>query len=168
MDKLELILPYLIPFFPICRGYGDKRLKMNKRGENPRIIVFGNMRDINTGKIISCKGDKKFPLIKILLEEIAKEHFPDFKYTNFQINHNVECLPHYDSKNAGNQYIFTLGNFTNGFLGTENGNVSIYKNPININGSKIKHWTEPFEGDRFCVIFYSNISRQPLKGKNHT
>ena len=156
MDNLEYILPFLIPFFPICRGYKDNRMKKNKRNEPPRIIVFGKINDLNTKTIKDSRGTKKFPLIEKILNEIANEHFPEFKFTNIQINYNVECLPHKDIKNKGDSIVFTVGNFTNGTLGTEEGDIDIYKKPYKFKGNLITHWTNPFEGDRFCIIFYSN------------
>lgn len=160
MDLLETILPHLIPFFTISRGYADRRTKLNKRNEHPRIIVFGKMRDINTGKIVLCKGSRKFVLLEKILRDIANEHFPDFNYTNFQINHNVECLPHFDSKNAGESITFTLGDFEGGELMVGDEPINTYKTPYKFNGSKISHSTAPFTGDRFCVIFYSSREQQ--------
>jgi len=38
----------------------------------------------------------------------------------------------------------------------DNEKYDILMRPLKFNGSKLKHWTMPFEGDRYSFIYYKN------------
>lgn len=168
MDELEKLLPTIK--FTKNRGYtgnkkkGEKivplglRTMMTKDLQTPEILMFGMIKDINTRRIQPARGSRFYPEIDALLRKIAAEHFPrDFTYTNFQINKNVNCKMHYDKKNKGNSYTFTLGDFTSGgHLQLEDKTVDVYKRPYCFDGSKVLHSTQDWSGgDRYCIIFYT-------------
>ena len=161
MDKLEELLPTIK--FTINLGFQREkprgvRLEMTKDKRPPEMLLFGLIRDLSTQNIIPARGSLLYPELDKLLREIAKEHFdPDFTFTNFQINKNVNCKMHLDKKNKGNACLFTLGDFkTGGHLELENSTVDIYKKPYIFNGNKVLHGTQDWTGgDRYCVIYYT-------------
>ena len=117
MDELEMLLPTLK--FDTSSGLRNNRKKMTKIGEVPHIMHFGIIRDVNCGNWQGARGSVTYPNISNLLDKIALEHFPDFKYTKMQINKNVNCKMHFDVSNVGNTCIFTLGKFEKGELQVE-------------------------------------------------
>lgn len=145
LEKIERVK------FPTSRGHNGSRT--NSDGI-PKILHFG--KSMHYGKLIVNHGSRHYPEIEKILGEIVVDKFPDFKYTNVQINKNVKCDPHRDKKNIGDSVIFTVGDFKGGRLGTEIGSLNIYRNPIMFNGSEIEHWTEDYQGDRYCVIYYTH------------
>jgi len=160
MDQLEQVLPTLK--FPISRGNCQSkpegsRTRMTKEGKPPEILSFGIIRDINTGNWQPARGTLMYPDVGKLLRDIATEKFPEFTYTNYQINKNVNCKMHVDSKNRGNSYTFTVGQFSEGGgLIVEESIIDIYKKPYMFDGNKIKHGTEDWKGgDRYCIIYFT-------------
>ena len=151
MDELENILLSGSVKFHQCKGWNGSRSKMTVDG-NSKILFFTKW--VKHGKFELSKGARLYPDMNILLHQIASDCFPDLDYNVVQINHNVRCKPHKDSKNIGDSYIFTVGSFTDGNLIVENLNKDIYKKPYLFNGYRQEHATGEFEGDRFCIIYY--------------
>jgi len=87
------------------------------------------------------------------------EKYVDISYNAITLNQNYKCEPHYDKGNDGDSYLIAFGNFTGGDLkimeGDLSGNHNIKYNPIKANFSKIKHCVEPFEGNRYSLVFYT-------------
>ena len=81
---------------------------------------------------------------------------PTHRYKDF------ECKPHYDSGNIGESVMLGLGDYSEGYLCIEDeltkkvSKTHTYHNLIKFNGSKNKHWTAPFTGERFTLVFYNN------------
>jgi len=139
-------------------GYGGFKTRMNARGGRPRSDVLGSIKHIATKSFresIALQNNRK---LKELCDEVAKSSFPDFVYSHIQVNHNFECLPHKDSKNVGDSVIFTLGDFTGGHCNIDGQSLDIYKNPTTFNGSKLEHYVEKFDGDRYAFIYFNNPS----------
>lgn len=85
---------------------------------------------------------------------------PKFTYTTIQINKNVECRPHIDTNNVGPSYIIALGNFTGGELMLEGRALNIKNRLVKFDGTK-GHWTSPFQGERYSIIFFTHTFKPP-------
>ena len=95
---------------------------------------------------------------KELYEELRKyiwEHRPEFKYTTITLNYNLECLPHRDKNNKGLSMITGFGKYTGGEFIVEGEKHDINGKWIEFNGHLREHWTSPFSGDRYSVVYYS-------------
>lgn len=164
----------------ICMDILEEKLRTTKffKNHNPRagkykeaegdeFLYFGSYVERRWGYgLLPCRGSKEYPDIEKLLHDIALERFHDFKYNRVQINKNVKTPRHRDANNSGDSYIFTVGDFTGGNLGTDDGSIDIYHKPLKFDGSLNWHWTEPFEGDRYCVIYYYNPQEEKTTKKN--
>jgi hypothetical protein len=104
--------------------------------------------------------NKKFPNLYRLLKKFIAETHPDFKYTTIQVNKNLECLPHIDKNNVGDSYIIALGDFIGGELTIEGQNYNIRNRWKRFDGRKA-HWVEPFEGERYSLVFFTHTFKPP-------
>lgn len=126
--------------------------------KSQRVLRFGRVvRPFHTKEgAVECLGSRKYPQIEELLNRIAKTFFPDFQYNHIQINKNLLTKRHQDDNNTGDTVMFCVGQYKGGGLGLDTGAVDTYKRPYRFNGGETYHWTEPFEGDRYCVIYFTN------------
>ena len=165
MDVLEEILKCIK--FKYDNGKRGSKRKISANGKVPKVLLFGKTRKIPQGsnrdltkkakiEISESACDREFPELKEMLDKLAKDLFPELKYTHIQINKNFQTLMHLDKGNEGLSAIFTLGDFTGGQLKVEDSTYDIYKNPFFFDGSKQMHGTMPFTGERYCVIYYCN------------
>lgn len=155
-DNLEIQLDSCL--IKNSKGNGGCKKKMNAAGTSPKTEVIGLITIPYTYPKVKQPSifEQKYPNIKTLCDTIAQTHFPDLEYTHIQINKNFQTLPHRDKRNEGDSAIFTLGSFTGGELVIENVTHNIYKNPLIFNGYINKHWTNPFVGTRYSVIYFKN------------
>ena len=95
-----------------------------------------------------------------------KKHNPNFKFTSIQVNKNNRTAKHKDGYNVGESYMIGLGNYTGGELKIFDEND---KNPktyqtknkwIKFNGSIYPHETQPFQGDRYTLVYYDIIDKK--------
>lgn len=74
------------------------------------------------------------------------------------VNRNAQFMPHTDS-GAGNgqsvSMIVGLGNYSGGELVVEGEPNNIRYRPMEFDGWKQRHWTTPFEGERFSIVFFT-------------
>ena len=93
-----------------------------------------------------------------------------WEYQAITLNHGVKAKKHIDSKNVGKSVIIGIGNFTGGEIGVwrSDNTKPVYKNlhdkPIMFNGGLLPHETQPFEGNRYTMVFYKQ-GRKPRSGK---
>ena len=100
--------------------------------------------------------------------EIAKEfrdlHFPDFKYSQIQINKNYRIPKHKDSTNVGISTLCCFGDYTGGMTCINHDGIIIRadarEKPITFNGSELEHWVEEFEGDRYSLVYFHNLKNK--------
>lgn len=104
---------------------------------------------------------EKYKNIFLLSKKMLNQYDPSFKFTSIQFNKNHRAAKHLDSKNVGVSYIIGLGDYTGGNLMVYDEKGSKYKS-INIknkfykfNGSIYPHETEPFQGTRYTLVYYS-------------
>lgn len=114
------------------------------------------------------KGNLLFPdLVKAAFElEIAL--FPEREPSStIAINRNAQFRPHLD-KGAGagqsTSLIVAMGNFVGGDLVVEGGQVNIRYNAIEFNGWKQRHWTLPFKGERYSLVWFTPKGCEGMRG----
>ena len=101
----------------------------------------------------------------------ADKYFPDFFYTQVQINKNYQVGKHKDGSNVGESVLCCFGDFEGGETMVDFGGDGQYapcklnarEKPIRFNGSKYEHWVEPFEGKRYSLVFFNNIKNWESK-----
>lgn len=129
-----------------------KYIRTNVSPEPCHSMPFGEvMRPFHGRCFSTC--NKKFPKVYSLLQKLSA--VLKFTHSSYTINKNLTCLPHKDKNNIGNSLILTLGNFSGGNLIIEGKKFDIYHRPLLFHGSNLTHWTEPFHGTRYTIIFYN-------------
>ena len=103
-------------------------------------------------------------LYKLLLD--FADQYVDIPYTSITVNQNYKADKHRDKNNCGDSFLVAFGDFTGGQLkiyeGEFKGTHDIRYNPIVTDFSKVLHSVEPFEGERYSLVFYTLQSRVPL------
>ena len=84
--------------------------------------------------------------------------YRNFKQSTIAINRNAQFRPHKDNGAGAGQstsLIVGLGNYTGGELMVEGSKKDIRYNPIEFDGWKQRHWTLPFSGERFSLVWFT-------------
>ena len=86
-------------------------------------------------------------------------YFPNFEFTGCQLNYNYALGKHKDKANLGESVLVCCGDYTGGLTCVELEDGTIEKfdartMPVIFDGSRFTHWVEPFEGDRFSIVFF--------------
>ena len=90
-----------------------------------------------------------------LLIDFAKKHVP-IHFDGITVNDSYQSNPHKDKGNQGISYTICFGNYTGGNLQLQgHESVDTRFRGFLFNGAENLHWTLPFEGRRFCLVFYS-------------
>jgi hypothetical protein len=74
------------------------------------------------------------------------------------INGKAQFLPHVDSGRGAGQaisLIVGLGDYRGGELGVEGSLHDIRYKPLEFDGWKLRHWTRPFKGERFSLVWFT-------------
>jgi len=100
------------------------------------------------------QANKLYPQLYLNLKFLAHRKFPDFKYNQITLNHNLECKPHKDGRNVGESIIVGFGEYSGGELNIEGKKHNIRYKLLKFNGALHEHWVEPFEGERWTAIFF--------------
>eukprot|EP01050_Picozoa_sp_SAG11_P026754 SAG11_NODE_6525_length_1294_cov_5.594142_1_plen_123_part_00 len=80
--------------------------------------------------------------------------------TTLAVNRHAQFRPHTDSGAGAGQscsMIVALGDFTGGELVVEGEVHDIRYAPLEFDGWKQKHWTNPFCGERFSVVWFTPL-----------
>ncbi len=136
----------------------NNRKNASYPGQRVRSIVLGQYYDTFSKKVKTSVWTYRNPkLWDILTEFIKKGTFdgPEFNFTSITINKNFQCQPHVDKNNVGLSYIIGLGDYVGGELTIEGKQYDIHNQWLLFDG-KQKHWTEPFEGTRYTLVYYSS------------
>lgn len=110
-------------------------------------------------RCIQPKGNSLFPeLMKAAFQlEIALR--PDREPSStIAINRNAQFRPHTDSGAGAGQstsLIVGLGTYAGGELVVEGEKTDIRYKAIEFNGWKQRHWTMPFKGERFSLVWFT-------------
>jgi hypothetical protein len=90
------------------------------------------------------------------------------KYTACAFTHNFSGSPHIDTLDIGPQYAMGLGDYQGGELCVESSAREVTQ--IDTRGRLAKmdgrypHWVDPFEGERFSLIYYQTKGEASPRG----
>jgi len=98
------------------------------------------------------------PRLWQLLLDFASEHVP-VPWDGITVNDSYPSAPHRDKGNEGHSYTVCFGDFTGGELCIEGGQggtlaLDTRHRGYLFDGANQLHWTAPFQGRRFCLVFY--------------
>jgi hypothetical protein len=120
-------------------------------------------KDEETG-LYRTKVYDDHPYLKDVFKEFSNLYFPNFEYSQVQMNKNFPCPPHKDKKNQGVSHLCCFGDFTGGDTCIEYEDridkISSKNGVISFNGSKYTHWVEPYEGTRYSLVFFTNRKKK--------
>lgn len=107
------------------------------------------------------RHNKKKPALLKALIEFGNTIAPSgWKYTTITLNHGVLARKHKDGNNVGRSIIVGIGEYTGGKLRVWAEDESGYQDcdlkdkPTMFNGALRFHETQPFEGERYTIIYY--------------
>ncbi len=115
----------------------------------------------------------KNPQLNPIFIEFRDKYFPDFEYTNVQLNKNYPCIPHFDSKNTGVSTLIAFGDYKDGetcLYNREKNKIEKFDarlKPIIFDGSKILHWVAPIRryGDRYSLVYFNRETNPTITKK---
>lgn len=98
------------------------------------------------------------PELWTLLQDFASKHVT-IPWDAVQVNDNYASQPHYDKGNRDTSYIVGFGDYTGGALTIQsmegtNTSYDIYHRGHTFNGAFNLHWTEPWAGQRYSLVFF--------------
>jgi len=101
------------------------------------------------------------PVLYQLLLDFAARHVA-ITWDGITVNDSYVSAPHRDKGNQGHSYTVSFGDFTGGELciGNPAGEfikIDTHNKGYLFNGAGETHWTAPFQGRRFCLVFYSIV-----------
>lgn len=153
-DLKEHLSKATIPMNRYRRGVGDGRSQ-----------TFGMVRKRSMAPDLARNSWMDAKLHHLLMK-FALVNVP-VPFTSVQVNDSYQCAAHRDKHNVGMSYIVGFGNYTGGELVLKTPNdteYNIWHRPILFNGSEIEHWTKPFTGRRWSIVFFTLESppRHPM------
>ena len=111
------------------------------------------------GKSFESSFQKKHPHMMVLFKKFIQSHNPSFKFKSVYVNKNVVCDKHKDSLNMGTSLLVGVGDYKGGqSMLNVNGKTkkfSIKSSSTMFNGTEIEHWSLPFEGTRYSLVFFN-------------
>ena len=132
-----------------------KNSRMNRLNfPEHRGAVFGIIKPKFKSKPELSYYSRKCPEIYEEIMRIGKIICP-FEFQLIQVNHNLVCPKHRDKNNKTRSILVSFGDYTGGEIVIEGEKYSAYHKPIEFDGSKLEHWNEPIEGDKYSLIFFS-------------
>jgi hypothetical protein len=100
------------------------------------------------------------PHLKAIFKEFANIYFPEFVYTQTQMNKNFCCPPHVDSTNIGESVLCCFGEYKGGatclYINDKIVKINPRDKPEKFNGSKLLHWVDQYKGTRYSLVFFNN------------
>ena len=156
---------------------GCDRYKLCKTKKGDGSILYGNTwraflkydekgnkvyrpRDPNDTTKFLSKAQELYPELLFAFQEFRDYHFPEFDFTHVMMNKSYPVDWHFDKANVGESVVIAFGDFTGGSTQVidDDGirNLDTRHKPVKFDGSKIKHRVEPFEGERYALVFFRN------------
>ena len=105
----------------------------------------------------------RHPYLHKLLMDFAAKHVP-VPFTSIQVNENLACAEHVDKGNVGQSFIVGFGDYEGGSLNVEGYSHNIQYRGFLFDGSKQKHKTEPFRGNRFTIVYHTLAGKSRWAG----
>lgn len=158
---------------------GSRRKQMYKTGNNktePKNSYSVCYGYCNIGYLSATKKRVKVEGENNLYETVLLTEFPELKgifqqlcdlychkkidVNQVHINKNWLSPPHRDKGNENSSFIIGLGDYTGGNLvierPEEDVEYNIKNNFLEFNGGLYTHYTKPFEGTRYSLVFYNH------------
>lgn len=105
------------------------------------------------------RGNKLFPKLTRAAFELEALLLPDRPPSStIAVNRHAQFRPHIDSGTGAGQclsLIVGLGDYVGGELVVEGEEVDVRYRPREFNGWTQRHWTRPFKGERFSLVWFS-------------
>jgi hypothetical protein len=125
-----------------------------------RSQAFGIIRRWSYRPYLS-RNTWQIPKLWALLQEFAANHVP-IGWDGVTVNDCYVSAAHKDKGNEGHSYTVSFGEFTGGELCIDDGSGGHVKIDTRhtgylFNGAGCTHWTAPFVGRRFCLVFYKIV-----------
>lgn len=98
---------------------------------------------------------KKFPHIHEEINRIGKIICP-FEWKSVQVNKNLVCPPHKDSKNTGMSLLVSFGDYTGCNIVVDGKTYDAKYRPTIFDGAKYEHWnTNDLVGTKYSLVYFS-------------
>ena len=114
------------------------------------------------------KGNKLFPELMKAAFELEIALCPDREPSStIAINRNAQFRPHVDNGAGAGQsrsLIVGLGTYVGGELMVEGNKHSIRYRPLEFNGWTERHWTLPFIGERYSLVWFTPKGCEGIRG----
>lgn len=114
------------------------------------------------------RSNKTFPELARAAFELEGALMPDRPpSTTIAINRHAKFKPHVDSGAGAGQstsLIVGLGDYSRGELVVEGMEVDIRYRPLEFNGWTQRHWTRPFEGERYSLVWFTPKGCEGISG----
>jgi hypothetical protein len=114
------------------------------------------------------KGNELFPELMRAAFELEIALCPNREPSStIAINRNAQFRPHTDSGAGAGQsssLIVGLGSYSGGELVVEGEQKDIRYRALEFNGWKQRHWTMPFHGERFSLVWFTPKGCEGVRG----
>lgn len=135
---------------PLSSGRSN-RLGFPKR----RGMVLGETRARFSGIIGLSRSSKKYPKIYEAVMKLGQSISPPFEFKSIQVNHNLVCPKHYDSKNVGESILISFGDYQGCNIVVDSVVYDAKYTPIRFNGALLEHWnTDDLIGNKYSLVFF--------------
>ena len=135
------------------------------------------------GKIEEARANTKYPIVYQQLQDLIRTHDEHFPWTTINVNRNIKCIPHNHNQNIGDSIIVGLGDYSGGEFVVKKGDlpmnyvssppptVATYREDTkyNIKGNFVRfcgkaqfHFTEPFVGNRYSIVYFTMFTQERL------
>mmetsp|Transcript_20775 Transcript_20775/g.45061 ORF Transcript_20775/g.45061 Transcript_20775/m.45061 type:complete len:832 (+) Transcript_20775:71-2566(+) len=120
------------------------------------------------GQCSQPKGNLLFPELVKAAFELEVALFPDREPSStIAINRNAQFRPHTDNGAGAGQstsLIVGLGTYAGGELVVEGAKKDIRYKAIEFDGWKERHWTLPFQGERYSLVWFTPKGCEGVRG----
>jgi hypothetical protein len=144
-------------FSALIKHLQDKPLEINKYRKASglgRSQCFGIVKQRQGTYNGSRQNFARMDLYKELLQ-IAQTILPTgFLFDGIQLNDNYQTSAHKDKGNRDESAIVAFGDYCGGELVVEDTPISINHRVIYFNGSLYTHFTAPYIGQRYSIVFF--------------
>ena len=142
-----------------------------RKQEHERKLRYDSLIDDHAGGISAVKKRSSLQTIasQDRVDSITVENYQySVTITDRQpsshcaVNCNAQFTPHVDSGRGTGQklsMIVGLGNYSGGELLVEGDPFNIKYEPLVFDGWKLRHWTNPFAGERFSLVWFTPESK---------
>jgi tRNA U38,U39,U40 pseudouridine synthase TruA len=118
-------------------------------------------------RVSSSRGNDLFPELIQAVFDLERAIAPDRPpSTMVAINRRASFLPHTDAGAGFGQsksLIVGLGDYRGGQLAVEEKKADIRYAPLTFDGWRERHWTLPFQGERFSLVWFTPAARKQEK-----